>query len=69
MFGWLLRHSRIELIAQCVAGEIEPDNEHRNGQARNDGQVWRIEQVRPPRVEHSAPAGRGRLHTEAEKTQ
>src|SRR6266853_2357596 len=60
---------RIGGVSQSVAEEIEPENQEGDGEPREQRQVGRIEEMRSAPAEHRAPAGRGRLYTQAEKAQ
>src|SRR5215831_15935866 len=61
--------SRIQPIAQTITQEVEPQNEHHDGDAGKDRQMGRIENVRTSAVQHGAPAWRRRLHAEPQKTE
>ena len=67
--GSLFRQLGIDAIAEAVAQEIEPEHQHRDREPRKDGQMRRVEQMRPARVEHRSPARRRRLDAEAEEAE
>src|SRR4051794_2489895 len=60
---------RIDAVAQTVAEEVEPEDQDRNRQPWKNGEMRRIEQVRPPRIQHRPPAGCRRLDAKPEETQ
>ncbi len=60
--------SGIDAVAQAVAEEVESEHQQRDGEARKQRQVRRVEDVRAPAVQHRAPARRRRLHAEARES-
>src|SRR6185437_6926445 len=59
----------IEEIAEAVADEIEGEDAERDSGGREEDEVGRLEEVGAGVVEHGAPGGGRRLHTEAEKAE
>src|SRR4029077_10576619 len=60
--------TRIEIVAQRVANEIERQYGEHHRQRGKQYKVRGVEQMSPPIVEHRSPTRRGRRNPKAEKT-
>ena len=61
--------ARIELVTQAVADEVEGQDGQHDGDGRKDDHVGRVKEMRARVIQHHAPAGHGRRHTQAEKAE
>src|SRR5205807_6671397 len=59
--------TRVEIVAQRVADEIEGEHGEHHGDSRKEHEMRRVEQVRAGVVEHGAPACGWWRHAEAQK--
>src|SRR5712691_9012489 len=60
---------RVEEIAQGVADEVESQDDHEDGEPRQQDDVRAQDHELTPGREHAAPVGRGLLGAEAEEGQ
>ena len=65
----LLHQLRIDPVPQPVSKKIEAEHQQRDRETWKDRQVRRIEQVRPPCIQHRSPAGCRRLDAQTKKAQ
>src|SRR3954453_7729850 len=58
---------RIEIITQRITDKVKRQNSKHHRHRREQNQVWGVEQMRTPVVEHSPPTCGWRRYTESEK--